>query len=107
MTTTIINRRLKQPYDIYIGRGTPFGNPFEIGEEFGRVECILEYKKWFQKRLTDTEFRDKVHQLKGKRLGCWCKPLDCHGDIILEYLEGIPYEPKSENIETANPFFEG
>jgi hypothetical protein len=26
--------------------------------------------------------------LKGKRLGCFCKPLACHGDVIKEYIEG-------------------
>ena len=23
-------------------------------------------------------------ELKGKRLGCWCKPLPCHGDVLAE-----------------------
>lgn len=29
-----------------------------------------------------------VHCKKGKILACWCKPAECHGDIIKEYLEG-------------------
>jgi len=26
-------------------------------------------------------------ELKGKRLGCWCAPLPCHGDILRELCE--------------------
>jgi hypothetical protein len=26
-------------------------------------------------------------ELQGKTLGCWCKPLACHGDVIVEILE--------------------
>ena len=26
---------------------------------------------------------DSLLELKGKTLGCWCKPEDCHGDILV------------------------
>jgi Domain of unknown function (DUF4326) len=25
--------------------------------------------------------------LRGKRLGCWCKPLPCHADILAEFAD--------------------
>lgn len=28
-----------------------------------------------------------LEPLRGKVLGCWCKPLPCHGDVIVELLE--------------------
>jgi hypothetical protein len=30
--------------------------------------------------------RPSIEPLRGKTLGCWCKPLPCHGDVIVELL---------------------
>jgi hypothetical protein len=35
----------------------------------------------------DPEFHDKLMKLKGKRLGCFCAPLACHGDVIKQYID--------------------
>ena len=29
-------------------------------------------------------------ELKGKVLGCWCKPASCHGDVIAEIIDAEP-----------------
>ena len=39
--------------------------------------------------LVDSEFATRVKGLRGKQLGCFCKPKACHGDVIVEYLENI------------------
>jgi hypothetical protein len=45
----------------------------------------------FSKRVrVDDTFRRYVEGLRGKRLGCHCKPLDCHLDVVVAYLEGEP-----------------
>jgi hypothetical protein len=31
--------------------------------------------------------------LKGKVLGCWCHPQECHGDVLVELIEGAPEAP--------------
>lgn len=68
----------KDAYDVYIGRGSKWGNPYVIGKDGNREEVIAKYEK----SLTNhAEIRSK---LKGKTLGCWCKPKKCHGDILLE-----------------------
>lgn len=70
-----------------IDRSSRFGNPYPE-DEYGREECIRKYRLWFASRIgEDEQFRQAVERLRGKTLGCWCKPLDCHGDVILEYLE--------------------
>ena len=64
-----------------------FGNPYKL-EEYGREECIRLFREYFYKRIKeDAEFRAAVLTLQGKRLGCFCKPLPCHGDVIKEWLD--------------------
>lgn len=87
--TKVVNLR-KEKYDIYCGRPSIFGNPFIIGKDGTRTEVINKYKEYFyNKILLDKEFKIEVLKLKNKTLGCFCKPLKCHLDIIVEYLENI------------------
>lgn len=94
MPTNLVNLRQTKRFDAKIDRTTTFGNPHPIGYCYicnrlhDRTDCILEYKKYFYNRiLTDKIFRDKVLALKGLVLACWCHPLECHGKVIIEYLE--------------------
>lgn len=86
--TTVVNLR-DAHYDVYIGRagkgedGT-FGNPYWARS---REENIADFKRYFEERLKDDPtFKARVEKLRGKVLGCFCKPLACHGDVIAEYL---------------------
>ncbi len=78
--------------DVYIGRGRNygyglFGNPYTV-KVHGRTKCIQLYREYFYNRIrNDPGFKESILALKGKRLGCHCKPKPCHGDIIVEYLE--------------------
>lgn len=86
--TKIVNHRNNEKYDVYIGRNSIFGNPFIINRDGTRAEVVAKYKKYFYDRIeTDLYFKNKVLALKGKTLGCFCKPLACHGDIIKEWLD--------------------
>jgi hypothetical protein len=72
---------------IPIDRTTIFGCPFKIGRDGTREHVMEKYRRYFYSRLAaDPGFKKEVHQLKAKILGCWCKPLPCHGDVIAEYL---------------------
>lgn len=79
--------------DVYIGRSRIsdvgyFGNPFRIGPDGTREEVLSKYLEYFIKRVRDDrEFYNRITDLKGKRLGCFCKPEACHGDIIARYLD--------------------
>ena len=88
--TQVVNVRYAA-CDVYIGRGSPFGNPYAIGQDGDREEVIRLYKVDFYFKIkNDAGFRSKVHALRGKRLGCHCHPMPCHGDVIVEYLEHAP-----------------
>lgn len=92
--THVVNIRTAD-YDIYIGRAGKgqdgyFGNPFRIQQGQTRGSTLEKYEEYFYKRLVDDpEFKQKIHELKGKTLGCFCKPHPCHGDIIKRYLDRI------------------
>lgn len=86
----VTNRKLDPDYDQYIGRGTPFGNPFKPDFQTGRIACIDKHRGWFMERLgTDPLFLAQVLGLRGKRLACSCKPSACHGDVIAEFVNMV------------------
>lgn len=70
--------------DVYIGRGSKWGNPFVIGVHGNREEVIDKYKDYL---LKDISLMNSLPELKGKNLVCYCKPLACHGDILKELVE--------------------
>lgn len=82
----VVNRNDGRPFDIYIGRGTKWGNPFIEGEHGSRKTVIDMYRRWI---LRQPELMISLHELKGKTLGCSCKPKPCHGDVLVELLKGI------------------
>lgn len=72
----------KAPYDVYVGRPSPFGNPFEIGKNGDRDEVILKFKIWLN---GNPKLKEKIRlELKGKILGCWCSPKHCHAEVLAE-----------------------
>ena len=75
----------RAPYDVYIGRGSPWGNKFKIGPDGTRKEVIQKYRDWI---LTQPDLLSMLPDLKDKTLGCWCKPKACHGDVLVEIIDG-------------------
>ena len=66
-----------------------FHNPFKITGTVDRDESMRLFGKYFRDKIkSDPDFKKEVLKLKGKTLGCWCKPLKCHGDIIARYVNG-------------------
>ncbi len=103
MKTTVVGRG--KTYDVYIGRkrGTiqHFGNPFTtMRRSLGSVlvptrrDAIDAFRRWLKGEdylNVEPERRawilDNLDVLRGNRLGCFCKPLSCHGDVYVEMLE--------------------
>jgi len=83
----------KEPYDIYIGRPSIWGNPFSHLDGKGRYRvanralAIQCYRDWV---WTQPELLMQVHTLKNRVLGCWCFPLPCHGSVLIELTNLIP-----------------
>ncbi len=84
-----MNRRLFNKYHkdapkdaVYIGRGSPYGNPFEINKDNTRDDVCDRFEKEVLPNLDLTP-------LIGKSLVCYCFPKRCHGESILEKLKEI------------------
>lgn len=87
--TSVVNKDSGSAFDIYIGRGSLLGNPFPIehGSDKDRSHVIEKYKEHFYTNIvTNPEMQRYLEGIRGLRLGCHCKPLPCHGDIIADYL---------------------
>lgn len=76
----VVNLRTNA-YDVYIGRGSPWGNPFRIGEHGNRQQVIEKYEDWI---LTQPNLIARIPELMDKRLGCFCSPAACHGDVLVK-----------------------
>jgi hypothetical protein len=88
--TTVVNKRNHTPTDndVYIGRGSNWGNPFIIGKHGNRADVILAYEDKLRKLLREEPGRKAaLLELKGRTLICYCKPQACHGDILIELIE--------------------
>ncbi|MDO8308582.1 MAG: DUF4326 domain-containing protein [Actinomycetota bacterium] len=94
---------------VYVGRPTPFGNPWTLADARSWQIPIERRQQWMVSRYraevlngiwptditpADIEpgesFVDYVHRtLAGRDLACWC-PLDvpCHSDVLLELANG-------------------
>ncbi len=75
---TVYNKRWNYPPGaIYVGRGSPWGNPFVIGRHGNRQEVIERFRCEVLPTLD-------VSALRGRDLVCFCAPAACHADLLVE-----------------------
>lgn len=93
--TKVVNKDKGEYFDVYIGRGSSWGNPYAVGfgaspgeEQDDRYEALRKFKYDFDRGFLKNNKEDAL-SLKGKILGCHCKPEACHGDVIAEYLNSL------------------
>ena len=82
MAKTAVVHCKRSEFDVYIGRPSKWGNPFEIGKDGTRAEVIRKFAVYLSH---NKELLKDLHELKGKRLGCWCYPEMCHGDVLVQW----------------------
>jgi hypothetical protein len=66
---------------VYVGRPGFWGNPFEIGRDGSRDEVIAKHRAWLP---GSPRHMAKMHELRGRDLVCWCAPLRCHAETLIE-----------------------
>ncbi len=96
--TKVVNLH-NEKCDVYIGRGSIWGNPYKIGDcltgqskKSTREDVIEAYRRYFKEMIKTKEFHDKALALQGKTLGCFCKPKACHGDVIVDWLKSYDWD---------------
>lgn len=93
---------------IYIGRksyryglkDSVLRNKFVIGKDGNREEVVQKYRKWLweniQEKLSNkynkvwnelVRIGKKVLEGENVELVCYCKPLSCHGDVIVSCIK--------------------
>lgn len=92
---------MKDPNNIYIGRqgivfidgqrfpkeASIFCNPYKIGKDGDREQIIKMYEIYIGDKINENpNLKTKLIEMKGKTLGCWCKPDNCHGDVLLKIM---------------------
>ena len=85
MSDTRVVHCRRDRYDVYIGRPSIYGNSYTIGKDGTREEVIAKYETWL--RGKPSLLRLVKQELRGKVLGCWCKPDPCHGDVLARIAE--------------------
>lgn len=85
-TVNSVENWLKGENNVYIGRavkdipsGSRWGNPYKFRSYNSRREVVQLFERHLQRTK---ELREAVGDLKGKVLGCWCAPEECHGEIL-------------------------
>ena len=79
---------------VYIGRANGrrgfaksfWSNPFHLGYDGTRVEVIEKYRAYL---MDQPNLLARLPELRGKVLGCFCAPLACHGDCLVELVEAL------------------
>lgn len=92
--THVVNRRHDR-FDVYIGRPSIWGNPFSHRpgtraryRVASLAEALAQYEVWL--KLQRPDLLARLPELRGKVLGCWCKPGPCHGDILARLADNGP-----------------
>ncbi len=95
---------MEDPSNVYIGRGgvvfidgkrfpstnSQYANPFKIDKDGTREEVIEKYKLMIEEKISsDNKFKSEIKKLKGKNLGCWCKPEACLGDVLFQIVNNV------------------
>lgn len=66
---------------VYVGRPSKWGNQFLIGRDGTRDEVIAKHRAAL---LLNKKLLGELSELRGKDLVCYCAPLPCHADTLLE-----------------------
>jgi len=81
----VLNKRTDHipPDAVYVGRPSKWGNPARIQHGVSREDALNLYRAYLQ-TPHGQDLLKQIHELRGKDLVCWCAPLPCHADILLE-----------------------
>ena len=101
-TTSVVHIRKENAF--YIGRkkghANHYGNPFShltlpnAIKVSSREASITAFREWLEglekwshvEQKRRTWILANMHEFKGQKLGCFCAPKSCHGDVYVSML---------------------
>ena len=94
--TDVVNKRVDD-FDVSISRDSKYGNPFRVGPDGSRKDVIKKHRRWLMRWILHKEevtigrwnnkwVVEHLKDLDDQILGCFCKPLACHGDTLVEFI---------------------
>lgn len=90
MKTTVIHIKhaSNTATEVNVMRPSKYGNPYVIGKDGSRDDVISAFNRlWYSNdRAAKTLRDDALQELKGKKLVCCCHPLQCHANVIADYV---------------------
>lgn len=87
MMTSVVHCK-RNPFDVFIGRPSKWGNPFHIGVDGSRLEVVQKHAHWIAQPEQRELFLSIPGELGRKRLGCFCAPKLCHGHVYAAIADG-------------------
>ena len=102
---------MADPNNAYIGRGgvvligsrrfsypgSKWGNPFKPSKDNTKEQRIRQYEEYIREKIERESLQEELLSMKGKVLGCWCKPEGCHGDVLVRLIEELSFLKASES----------
>lgn len=76
---SVVRKARRNVPNTYIGRGSPWGNPYRIGLDGDRETVIRKYHTYLRRT---PELLAEIYRLRGHDLVCFCAPMPCHGDVL-------------------------
>lgn len=92
---------LPEPW-VYVGRGTPLGNPFTVGEH--GPAALDMYRAWLRERVEmgDAAVMKALRSITAEHhLVCSCAPRPCHAGVIVEVWAEVFGEPAPAAASTV------
>ena len=92
---------LESPNNVYIGRycrglkvHSPWQNPYKISPTCSRYDVIELYRNFLSE---NRDLLAMLPRLGNKTLACWCHPLPCHGDVLIQAYVNLPFIEEEED----------
>ena len=84
-TTEVVNKHHGVDFDVYVGRGSRWGNPYPLGPD-DRETVIRRYEEYLRE---SPELLEALPEIQGKVLACFCAPRPCHGHILAAFADSL------------------
>lgn len=96
-----------QSCEVYIGRqqtqggwnlsASKWANPFKAPKDGSIEEVLAKYEHY----VRTSGLINQLNELRGKQLGCWCKPSPCHGDVLIKLIKEMDESVRQLTLQIA------